>query len=69
MPRVSVIIPVHNAARTVADAIAGRVRAHDPSSIPAAHLLSCHSERSEEPRIFLDAKYFDFTWDPRSRAA
>src|SRR5579863_9303903 len=29
----------------------------------------CHSERSEESRILLDAKHFDLTWGLRSRAA
>src|ERR1019366_2368111 len=29
----------------------------------------CHSERSEETRIFLGAKHFDFTEGMRSRAA
>jgi hypothetical protein len=32
-------------------------------------LLLCHSERSEETRIFLGAKHFDFTEGMRSRAA
>jgi hypothetical protein len=32
-------------------------------------LFLCHSERSEETRIFLGAKHFDFTEGMRSRAA
>src|SRR5208282_5895526 len=32
-------------------------------------LFFCHSERSEESRIFLGAKHFDFAEGTRSRAA
>ena len=34
-----------------------------------ARSFLCHSERSEESRIFLGAKHFDFTEAMRSRAA
>src|SRR5208282_6324176 len=34
-----------------------------------ARSFLCHSERSEETRIFLGAKHFDFTEGTRSRAA